>query len=99
MNIITKINDNVATILMEGWLDTTTAPQLGEELDKLSADISNLILDFEKLEYISSAGLRQIVVAYQKMGNDKFKIINTNPEVMEVFKMTGFDKKLDIEMV
>ncbi len=97
MNIIKKIDGNTATISLEGWLDTTTSPELGAEIDGLEENISSLIFDFEKLEYISSAGLRQIIITYRKMGADNFKIINTNPEVMEVFKMTGFSDKIDIK--
>ena len=67
MEIINNIDGNKATMKIIGWLDTQTAPQLGEELSKLSDDITSLVFDFAKLEYISSAGLRQVVSAYKKM--------------------------------
>ena len=67
MEIINNIDGNKATMEIIGWLDTQTAPQLGEELSKLSDDITSLVFDFAKLEYISSAGLRQVVSAYKKM--------------------------------
>ena len=66
MEIINNIDGNKATMEIIGWLDTQTAPQLGEELSKLSDDITSLVFDFAKLEYISSAGLRQVVSAYKK---------------------------------
>ena len=46
-----------------GWLDTQTAPQLGEALSGLEDSITSLVFDFTNLEYISSAGLRQVIVA------------------------------------
>ena len=79
MEIINNIDGNKATMEIIGWLDTQTAPQLGEELSKLSDDITSLVFDFAKLEYISSAGLRQVVSAYKKMScKDGFKIINVS---------------------
>lgn len=98
MEIINNIDGNKATMEIIGWLDTQTAPQLGEELSKLSDDITSLVFDFAKLEYISSAGLRQVVSAYKKMScKDGFKIINVSYEVFDVFKLTGFDQKINIE--
>lgn len=98
MEIINNIDGNKATMEIIGWLDTQTAPQLGEELSKLSDDITSLVFDFAKLEYISSAGLRQVVSAYKKMSyKDGFKIINVSDEVFDVFKLTGFDQKINIE--
>ena len=81
-----------------GWLDTQTSPQLGEELSKLDDSVTSLVFDFAKLEYISSAGLRQVISAYKKMaGKDGFKIINVSDEVFDVFRLTGFDQKIQIE--
>ena len=98
MEIINNIDGNKATMEIIGWLDTQTAPQLGEELSKLSDDITSLVFDFAKLEYISSAGLRQVVSAYKKMScKDGIKIINVSDEVFDVFKLTGFDQKINIE--
>ena len=54
---------------ISGWLDTQTAPQLGEALSGLEDSITSLVFDFTNLEYISSAGLRQVIVAYKKNGS------------------------------
>ena len=54
------------------------------------------MLDLEKLEYISSAGLRQVVAAHKRM-NGELTVINVSSEILDVFKMTGFDKKLNIK--
>ena len=66
MEIITKTEGNKATMEISGWLDTQTAPQLGEALSGLEDSITSLVFDFTNLEYISSAGLRQVIVAYKK---------------------------------
>ena len=61
MEIITKTEGNKATMEISGWLDTQTAPQLGEALSGLEDSITSLVFDFTNLEYISSAGLRQVM--------------------------------------
>lgn len=98
MEIIKKTEGNKVTMEFTGWLDTQTAPQLEEELSGLDESVTSLVFDFAKLEYISSAGLRQVIAAYKKMaGKDGFKIINVSDEVFDVFKLTGFDQKICIE--
>lgn len=94
MEIISKTDGTKTTMEIVGWLDT----QLEEELSKLTDEITSLVFDFAKLEYISSAGLRQVIAADKKMQNkDGFKIINVSDEVFDVFSLTVFDKKIDIE--
>ena len=97
MTITKKVENNTAILFVEGWLDTQSSPELGREIKSL-ANINELILDFEKLDYISSSGLREVVSAYKKMKNENgtFSVINVKSEVMDVFKLTGFDEKLDI---
>ncbi len=98
MEITSKREESKVTMEITGWLDTQTAPQLGEALSQLDDNVTSLVFDFSKLEYISSAGLRQVVVAYKKMaGKDGFKIINVSNEVFDVFRLTGFDQKIQIE--
>ncbi|WP_448782532.1 STAS domain-containing protein [Blautia sp.] len=98
MEIVRKTEGNKVTMEITGWLDTQTSPQLGEELSKLDDSVTSLVFDFAKLEYISSAGLRQVISAYKKMaGKDGFKIINVSDEVFDVFRLTGFDQKIQIE--
>ncbi len=98
MELITKKDGSNVTIEIIGWLDTQTAPQLGEELAKLDDSVTSLVFDFDKLEYISSAGLRQVISAYKKMfGKDGFKIINVSDEVFDVFSLTALDQKIQIE--
>ena len=98
MEITSKREESKVTMEITGWLDTQTAPQLGEALSQLDDSVTSLVFDFSKLEYISSAGLRQVVTAYKKMaGKDGFKIINVSNEVYDVFRLTGFDQKIQIE--
>ncbi len=95
---ITKTLENKKAILsVEGWLDTNSAPELGREIEALS-DIERLILDFDKLEYISSAGLR-ILLSTQKTMNKQGSMVikNVNEDVMDIFNITGFVDFLTIE--
>lgn len=98
MEIIKETEGTKATLKIIGWLDTQTAPQLQDALSELDDSIMSLVFDFSELKYISSAGLRQVLVAYKKMmGKDGFKIINVSDEVFDVFQLTGFDEKMQIE--
>jgi len=83
---------------LEGRLDTTTAPNLEKELKSSLDDVTELIMDFEKLEYISSAGLRVLLSAQKTMNKQgEMKLIHVNDTIMEIFKVTGFSDILTIE--
>lgn len=86
------------TLALEGRLDTTTAPQLEEELKQSVNDIMELIFDFGSLEYISSAGLR-VLLSAQKIMNKQgsMKICNVNETIMEIFDVTGFSDIMTLE--
>ena len=96
---IKKIHDaDKLTIALEGRLDTTTSPQLEAELRTSVNGISGLTFDFEKLDYISSAGLRVLLAAQKVMNKQgEMKITNVKPEIMEIFDVTGFVDILSIE--
>ena len=98
MNIIKNAEGKTLNIALEGRLDTTTAPQLETELKQSIADNTELILDFAKLEYLSSAGLR-VLLAAQKVMNKQGKMVirNVNDVISEVFEVTGFADILTIE--
>lgn len=91
MEIVKNIEGSNCVIALEGRLDTTTAPQLEAELKSSLNGISDLVFDFSKLEYISSAGLR-VLLSAQKVMNQQgsMKITNVAPEILEVFEITGF---------
>ena len=99
MEIIKTVNEDVTDIALVGRLDTTTAPDLEKELKELfEQGTSQLSLDFEQLDYISSAGLRVLLFAQKSLSeNGKMTIRNVKPEIMEVFDITGFIDILTIE--
>ena len=98
MNIVQKRNGNALTIAPEGYLDTTTAPQLESELKTALVGVEALTFDFEKLEYISSAGLRVLLAAQKTMNRQgAMKVIHVNEVIMEIFEVTGFADVLTIE--
>ena len=89
-------NNGILTVDLNGRLDTTTAPELEKLLSENGTDVKELILNCEKLVYISSAGLR-VLLANQKKFKDSMKLINVCELVMEVFEMTGFSDIMVIE--
>ena len=98
MEIIKNLDGNKLTVALEGRLDTSTAPNLEAELKNSLTDVEELVLDFNKLEYISSAGLRVVLAAQKTMSKQgSMKLIGVNDEVMEVFEITGFVDILTIE--
>ena len=98
LNIEKKLDGKTLTVTLEGRLDTTTAPQLEAELKAALDGADSLILDFEKLEYISSAGLR-VLLSAQKIMSKKggMKILHVSDVIMEIFEVTGFIDILKIE--
>ena len=98
MNINFIKNETDLLVVLDGRLDTTTAPELEAAIDGCAAGISELVLDCGELEYVSSAGLRVILKA-QKMMNAQgsMKLCKVNETIMEVFDITGFADILTIE--
>ena len=98
LNIKKKIENGSALFLLEGRLDTTTAPELESEVKTSLDGVSKLTFDLKDLEYVSSAGLR-VLLSAQKIMNaqGEMKIRNVNETVMEIFEVTGFSDILDIE--
>jgi len=86
------------TVALEGRLDTTTAPELEADLKASLDNVTELVVDMEKLDYISSAGLRVLLWA-QKTMNQKGSMVvkNVSEVVNEVFEVTGFADILTIE--
>ena len=98
MNIVKTQKGNALNIALEGRLDTTTAPELEQELKYALNDVDQLTLDFSKLDYISSAGLRVLLSAHKVMSKKGgMKVTNVNEIVNEVFDVTGFVDILNIE--
>ena len=98
MTIEKNINGTELAIALEGRLDTMTAPDLEAELNQSMDKAESLTLDFSKLDYISSAGLRVLLSAHKVMSaKGGMKVTNVNDIVQEVFEVTGFADILDIE--
>lgn len=97
MTINKETNGNEMVISLEGRLDTTTAPQLDEEIKKLDG-VDKLVIDLKQLEYISSAGLR-ILLSAQKVMNKRGGMVirNVSDVIREIFDVTGFVDILTIE--
>ena len=98
MEIIKNTNGETLTLNIVGRLDTTTAPELENELKASLDGVNDLVLDLVDLDYISSAGLR-VLLAAQKIMNKQGSmiIVNAKPEIMEVFEITGFTDILTIK--
>ena len=98
MTIQKSQNGNELTLALEGRLDTMTAPDLEAELGGALEGVESLVMDFSKLDYISSAGLRVLLSAHKAMsGKGGMKVTNVNEIVREVFDVTGFADILTIE--
>ena len=98
MTITKPKNGSALTLALQGRLDTTTAPELEKELKGSLDGVDTLTMDFEQLDYISSAGLRVLLSAQKTMSKlGGMKVIHVSDLVMEVFEVTGFSDILDIE--
>lgn len=98
MEIIKKSDNTVLTLSLQGRLDTVAAPLLEEALRSSLSGVTELVLDFAGLTYVSSAGLR-VILGAQKIMNKQgsMKVCHVNPTIMEVFEITGFSDILTIE--
>ena len=92
-----ECKDNVLTVFLSGHIDSNSAPQIEEEIDKIrEANPADAVtVDCEKLEYISSAGLR--VILRLKKAVSELKLTNVSPEVYEILEMTGFTEMMNIQ--
>lgn len=85
-------------VTLVGELDSMNTPELEEKLIKETVGVKELIFDLEKLEYISSAGLRVLLQMQKQMKNQGSMVIrNTSEDVMDIFKVTGFIRLLNLE--
>lgn len=97
MTITKTLEGETLTVAAEGWLDTMTAPQFHAAVQDLEA-AEAVVLDLGGVDYISSAGLREVVALFRSVTErgDSFSIRQVRPSVADVFTMTGLDKKIDI---
>ena len=98
MTIDKQINGSELTLSLTGRLDTTTAPELEAVIKENITGVTNLVMNFAGLEYLSSAGLRVILSAQKTMNKQGEMVIrNVNETINEVFEITGFIDILTIE--
>ena len=99
MTITQNFNDGQWNIAIEGRLDANTSPELEETLKAKPQELTGLTLDFGGLNYISSAGLRVMLLALKQMNmaGKSIKVVNVTDPVFEVLELTGFVDILDIE--
>ncbi len=98
LTIKKQLENDLLNVKLEGRLDTTTAPELDDELKASLPGVKELVFDFEALEYVSSAGLRVLLSAQKVMNKQgSMKLIHVRDEVKEIFDVTGFSDILTIE--
>ncbi len=98
MTINQKRDGAALELLLEGRLDTATSPQLEQELAASLDGVQELTLNMEKLEYLSSAGLRVLLQAQKRMNKQgSMKVTHVSEIVMEIFEVTGFLDILTVE--
>lgn len=98
MDIIKKYNEKELTITVKSKIDTTTAPDFENEIMDEMGKFDSLILDFNDLDYISSAGLRVLIATEKKLKpQDIPLVIEVNDTIREILVMSGFDKILNIK--
>lgn len=97
MTVNKNLKADTLSVAVEGRIDTTTAPELEKEIKSSLDGVKSLVMDFAKVEYISSAGLR-VLLSTQKIMNKQgeMKLINVNSDIMEIFEVTGFSDILTI---
>ncbi len=99
MNITETRNGETIILGVDGRIDATTSAQLQNSILIAFQKVQNLTLDFEKCEYVSSAGLRALLIG-QKTAQSKggqMKLINVSESFMAVLKVSGFDSIITIE--
>ena len=98
MTINQNKSENKLTYAIEGRIDTKTAPELEAALKGALDGITELVFDFTNVSYISSAGLRVLLIAQKQMNKQgKMKVVNANSDLMEIFEVTGFTDILTIQ--
>lgn len=91
-------DNGTAVITLEGDLDANTAPDFERDMQQVTGQgLQQLVLDVRKLDYLSSAGLRQLVFAQQKLADDvRIVVVGANPRVLQTIKLVGFDQSVTL---
>ncbi|MCR5288409.1 MAG: STAS domain-containing protein [Treponema sp.] len=96
MTITERKNETTVELVVAGRLDTTTAPQLESKLQECTQNMKTLLLDLQNVEYISSAGLRIVLLAHKMMTatGGQMSVRNPSPFCRQIFEATGMDAVL-----
>ena len=98
MEIIKTLEGKQLSIALIGELNSITAPDFDQVIRDSLKDVTSLVLDFTKLEYLSSAGLRVLLMAQKIMSAQGDMVIkNANKQILDIFEMTGFANILNVE--
>ncbi len=99
MNILKSYNEKELTLSVEGRINSVTSKELDKGINDEIGNFDSLILDFANLDYISSAGLKVLIATHRKLTpeNIPFIIKNANDVIMEVFRLSGVDRILEIQ--
>ena len=97
MKLNSTFEEKICTIAIEGSIDALTANELEQAVNEAAPNCEKMILDMAKVDYISSGGLRVVVGANHTVGKGKLVLRNLEPNVLEIFRLTGFTKYLTIE--
>ena len=98
MEIIKTLEGKQLSIALIGELNSITAPDFDQVIRDSLKDVTSLVLDFTKLEYLSSAGLRVLLMAQKIMSAQGDMVIrNVNKQILDIFEMTGFANILNVE--
>ena len=99
LNLTTKKEGSALTVALEGELNTTTAPELKDLLDKSIPETDALSLDFAACDFVSSAGLRVLLNTFKSMKakNGAMELTNVGPSFKEVLNITGLDAVFDVK--
>ena len=98
-NTTFELNGTTLTVKPEGELDSMTSPVFETELRQHLPGAASIIVDFEQLEYISSAGLRALLSVEQSLEdqNAQMKLIHVNEHILEIFELVGFLNVITVE--
>lgn len=99
MEVIKNIDGDVLNVKIVGRLDAVTSAQFDKSMLESIEGVKKIVMDFQELEYVASAGLRSLMMVQKKIEQKDGSMIirNVQAQVMEVLDMTGFDEILTVE--
>ena len=97
MKIEKVLDGQQLTVKLSGRLDTNTAPELESDLKESLSDVKDMVFDFHDLAYISSAGLRILLLTKKAIKEGEVKVIGVNETIREILEVSGFAEILTIE--